>query len=344
MNMHFYRKLPIPKEIKEQYPATPEVTVARDSRVGQIKAILDGRDDRLLLVIGPCSADAEDTVLRYIYRLREVQDAVSERILIVPRIYTNKPRTTGDGYKGMLHQPDPESEPDLLRGLVAIRKLHMRAIAETGFGCADEMLYPENHRYLSDLLAYVAVGARSVEDQQHRMTASGLDIPVGMKNPTGGDITVMMNSITAAQHAHMFLYRGWEVKSEGNPYAHAILRGYVNKHGQSLPNYHFEDLSHLAQTYAESGLANPAVMVDTNHANSGKHWEEQPRIAKEILQSRRYSREVHALVKGLMIESYLEDGAQKVGSGAFVPGRSITDPCLGWEKTERLIRELAELC
>lgn len=344
MNMHFYRKLPIPKEIKEQYPATPEVTAARDSRVGQIKAILDGRDDRLLLVIGPCSADAEDTVLRYIYRLREVQDAVSERILIVPRIYTNKPRTTGDGYKGMLHQPDPESEPDLLRGLIAIRKLHMRAIAETGFGCADEMLYPENHRYLSDLLAYVAVGARSVEDQQHRMTASGLDIPVGMKNPTGGDITVMMNSITAAQHSHMFLYRGWEVKSEGNPYAHAILRGYVNKHGQSLPNYHFEDLSHLAQTYAESGLANPAVMVDTNHANSGKHWEEQPRIAKEILQSRRYSREVHALVKGLMIESYLEDGAQKVGSGAFVLGRSITDPCLGWEKTERLIRELAELC
>ena len=344
MNMHFYRKLPIPKEIKEQYPATPEVTAARDSRVGQIKAILDGRDDRLLLVIGPCSADAEDTVLRYIYRLREVQDAVSERILIVPRIYTNKPRTTGDGYKGMLHQPDPESEPDLLRGLVAIRKLHMRAIAETGFGCADEMLYPENHRYLSDLLAYVAVGARSVEDQQHRMTASGLDIPVGMKNPTGGDITVMMNSITAAQHSHMFLYRGWEVKSEGNPYAHAILRGYVNKHGQSLPNYHFEDLSHLAQTYAESGLANPAVMVDTNHANSGKHWEEQPRIAKEILQSRRYSREVHALVKGLMIESYLEDGAQKVGSGAFVPGRSITDPCLGWEKTDRLLRELAVLC
>lgn len=344
MNMHFYRKLPIPKEIKEQYPATPEIAAARDSWVGQIKAILDGRDDRLLLVIGPCSADAEDTVLRYIYRLREVQEAVSERILIVPRIYTNKPRTTGDGYKGMLHQPDPESEPDLLRGLVAIRKLHMRAVAETGFGCADEMLYPENHRYLSDLLAYVAVGARSVEDQQHRMTASGLDIPVGMKNPTGGDITVMMNSITAAQHSHIFLYRGWEVKSEGNPYAHAILRGYVNKHGQSLPNYHFEDLSHLAQTYAESGLANPAVLVDTNHANSGKHWEEQPRIAKEILQSRRYSREVHALVRGLMIESYLEDGAQKVGSGAFVPGRSITDPCLGWEKTERLIRELAELC
>ena len=344
MNMHFYRKLPIPQEIKEQYPATPDIVRARESCVEQIRAILDGRDDRLMLVIGPCSADAEDTVLEYIYRLRDVQEKVSERILIVPRIYTNKPRTTGDGYKGMLHQPDPESEPDLLRGLVAIRKLHMRAIAETGFGCADEMLYPENHRYLSDLLAYVAIGARSVEDQQHRMTASGLDIPVGMKNPTGGDITVMMNSITAAQHSHMFLYRGWEVKSEGNPYAHAILRGYVNKHGQSLPNYHYEDLYHLSQTYAESGLSNPAVLVDTNHANSGKHWEEQPRIAKEILQSRRYSPEVHALVKGLMIESYLEDGAQKIGSEHFIPGKSITDPCLGWKKTEVLIRELAELC
>lgn len=345
MNMHFYRKLPIPQEIKEQYPVTPAIEAARNSWVEQIKAILDGRDDRLMLVIGPCSADAEDTVMEYIHRLRDVQERVSERILIVPRIYTNKPRTTGDGYKGMLHQPDPEAEPDLLRGLVAIRKLHMRAIAETGFGCADEMLYPENHRYLSDLLAYVAVGARSVEDQQHRMTASGLDIPVGMKNPTGGDITVMMNSITAAQHSHVFLYRGWEVKSEGNPYAHAILRGYVNKHGQSLPNYHYEDLYHLAETYAQSGLSNPAVVVDTNHANSGKHWEEQPRIAKEILHSRRYSKEVHSLVKGLMIESYLADGAQKLGGKTpFVPGCSITDPCLGWEKTERLILELAEQC
>lgn len=345
MNMHFYRKLPIPQEIKEQYPVTPAIEAARNSWVEQIKAILDGRDDRLMLVIGPCSADAEDTVMEYIHRLRDVQERVPERILIVPRIYTNKPRTTGDGYKGMLHQPDPEAEPDLLRGLVAIRKLHMRAIAETGFGCADEMLYPENHRYLSDLLAYVAVGARSVEDQQHRMTASGLDIPVGMKNPTGGDITVMMNSITAAQHSHVFLYRGWEVKSEGNPYAHAILRGYVNKHGQSLPNYHYEDLYHLAETYAQSGLSHPAVVVDTNHANSGKHWEEQPRIAKEILHSRRYSKEVHSLVKGLMIESYLADGAQKLGGKTpFVPGCSITDPCLGWEKTERLILELAEQC
>lgn len=343
MNMHFYRKLPIPQEIKQQYPATPEIIASRESWVEQIKAILDGRDDRLLLVIGPCSADAEDTVLEYIYRLRGVQEKVSERILIVPRIYTNKPRTTGDGYKGMLHQPDPGSEPDLLKGLIAIRKLHMRAIAETGFGCADEMLYPENHRYLSDLLAYVAVGARSVEDQQHRMTASGLDIPVGMKNPTGGDITVMMNSITAAQHSHMFLYRGWEVKSEGNPYAHAILRGYVNKHGQSLPNYHYEDLIHLSESYEKSGLSNPAAVVDTNHANSGKRYEEQVRIAREIMQSRRYSADVRKLVKGLMIESYLEDGAQKIGASCFVPGKSITDPCLGWEKTERLILDLAEL-
>ncbi len=342
MNMQFYRKLPIPKEIKEQYPATPEIIKARESWVEQIKAILDGRDNRLILVIGPCSADSEEPVLKYIYRLREVQDKVTDKILIVPRIYTNKPRTTGDGYKGMLHQPDPESAPDLLKGLIAIRKLHMRAIAETGFGCADEMLYPENHRYLSDLLAYVAIGARSVEDQQHRMTASGLDIPVGMKNPTGGDITVMMNSITAAQHSHMFLYRGWEVKSEGNPYAHAILRGYVNKHEQSLPNYHYEDLIHLAETYAKTGLANPAVIVDTNHANSNKHWEEQPRIAKEILHSARHSDDVKKLVKGLMIESYLEDGAQKIGTGTFISGKSITDPCLGWDKTERLILELAD--
>ena len=341
MNMQFYRKLPIPKEIKEQYPVTPEITAARDHWVNRIKAILDGRDDRLLLVIGPCSADAEDTVLRYIYRLREVQDRVSDRILIVPRIYTNKPRPTGDGYKGMLHQPDPESEPDLLRGLVSIRKLHMRAIAETGFGCADEMLYPENHRYLSDLLAYVAVGARSVEDQQHRMTASGLDIPVGMKNPTGGDISVMMNSIIAAQSGHTFLYRGWEVKTKGNPYAHAILRGYVDKFGRNIPNYHYEDLQHLLEQYDGKDLQNPAVIIDTNHSNSGKNYLEQIRISKDIMHSCKVSPEIHNLVKGLMIESYIEDGNQKVGDHCY--GKSITDPCLGWEKTEQLIYELADL-
>lgn len=344
MNMQFYRKLPIPQEIKEQYPATPEILRARAACVEQIKAILHGRDDRLLLIVGPCSADSEDTVLDYIYRLRGVQEQVKERIFIVPRLYTNKPRTTGDGYMGMLHQPDPEADPDLLKGLIAIRSLHMRAIAETGFGCADEMLYPENHRYLSDLLAYVSVGARSVEDQQHRLTASGLDIPVGMKNPTGGDLSVMLNAIKAAQHPHLFLYRGWEVKSAGNPYAHAILRGYVDLHGQTVSNYHYEDLMRLASLYEMHGLTAPAAIVDTNHANSGKQALEQPRITLEVLRSRRTSKKIHALVKGLMIESYLYDGAQEIGCADFVPGRSITDPCLGWERTERLILEIAEQC
>ncbi len=342
MNMHFYRKLPIPKEIKEQFPITPELAARRENCVNELKKIFSGESDRMVLVIGPCSADKEDSVLDYIYRLRGVQEKVADKIMIVPRIYTNKPRTTGDGYKGMLHQPDPNADPDLLKGIVAIRKLHIRAISETGFGCADEMLYPENHRYLSDILAYVAVGARSVEDQQHRLTASGLDIPVGMKNPTGGDISVMMNSITAAQHSHMFLYRGWEVKSMGNPYAHAILRGYVNAHGQSLPNYHYEDLIGLYETYQKSGLANPGVIIDTNHANSGKKYAEQPRIVKEVMDSCRYSGEVRKLVKGFMIESYIEDGCQKIGPDEIY-GKSITDPCLGWEKTERLIYDLAEL-
>ena len=342
MNMHFYRKLPIPKEVKEQFPISEELAARRLSCVNELKQIFSGESDRMVLVIGPCSADREDAVLDYIYRLRGVQEKVADKLLIVPRIYTNKPRTTGDGYKGMLHQPDPNADPDLLKGIIAIRKLHLRAIAETGFGCADEMLYPENHRYLSDILVYCAVGARSVEDQQHRLTASGLDIPVGMKNPTGGDITVMMNSITAAQHSHMFLYRGWEVKSMGNPYAHAILRGYVNAHGQSLPNYHYEDLIGLYEQYQKSGLANPGVIVDTNHANSGKKYLEQIRIAKEVLHSCRYSKEVRSLVKGFMIESYLEDGCQKIGADD-VYGKSITDPCLGWEKTERLIYDIADL-
>ena len=341
MNMQFYRKLPIPKEIKEEYPVSPELTALRDACLAEQKKIFSGESDKFILVIGPCSADNEDSVIDYISRLRTVQDKVADKVMIIPRIYTNKPRTTGDGYKGMLHQPDPNSDPDLLKGIIAIRRLHIRAMSETGFGCADEMLYPENHRYLSDLLCYVAIGARSVEDQLHRLTASGLDIPVGMKNPTGGDITVMMNSITAAQHSHMFLYRGWEVKSMGNPYAHAILRGYVNKHGQSLPNYHYEDLINLYDTYAASGLQNPAVIVDTNHANSGKKYLEQIRIAKEVLHSCRYSKDVRSIVKGLMIESYIEDGCQKIGSDEIY-GKSITDPCLGWEKTERLIYDIAD--
>ena len=342
MNMQFYRKLPIPKEIKEQYPVSPELKARRDACVNALKDVFSGKSDKFVLVIGPCSADNEDSVLDYISRLRTVQDKVADKILIVPRIYTNKPRTTGDGYKGMLHQPNPNADPDLLKGIIAIRRLHLRALAETGFGCADEMLYPENHRYLSDLLTYVAVGARSVENQQHRLTASGLDIPVGMKNPTCGDLSVMMNSITAAQHSHMFLYRGWEVKSMGNPYAHAILRGYVDTKGQSSPNYHYEDLIHLAQTYEKSGLQNPAVIVDTNHANSGKQCLEQVRIAKEVLHACRHSNDVKRLVKGLMIESYIEDGAQKIGPEEIY-GKSITDPCLGWEKTERLIYDMAEI-
>ena len=288
MNMNFKRKLPIPMEIKEQFPLTKELENLKIKRDKEIKEIFEGKDDRFILIIGPCSADKDDSVIDYICRLKKVQDKVSDKILIIPRIYTNKPRTTGDGYKGMLHQPDPNKESDMLKGVVAIRNLHLRAIKETGFTCADEMLYPENHRYLSDLLSYVAIGARSVENQKHRLTASGLDIPVGMKNPTAGDISVMMNSITAGQHSHTFIYRGWEVESFGNPLTHAILRGYVNKHGQSMPNYHYEDLIHLTEIYEESNLKNPAVIIDTNHANSGKKWDEQPRIAKEILHSMRH--------------------------------------------------------
>ena len=341
MNMDFKRKLPTPKEIKEMYPVSDELLAMKEANDKEIQAIFKGESEKLALVIGPCSADREDAVLDYISRLRGVQEKVKEKIVIIPRIYTNKPRTTGDGYKGMLHQPNPNENPDMLKGVIAIRKLHMRAMEETGFSCADEMLYPENHRYLSDLLSYVAIGARSVEDQQHRLTASGLDIPVGMKNPTSGDISVMMNSITAAQHKHTFIYRGWEVESKGNPMAHAILRGYVNKHGQSLPNYHYEDLMHLLETYAKTNLVNPGVVVDTNHANSGKKWAEQVRIAKEILHSTRHNNDIFKLVKGLMIESYIEDGCQKVDEGIY--GKSITDPCLGWEKTESLIIDIAEL-
>ena len=342
MSMQFIRKLPIPMEIKEQYPMTADLTALREARNEEVKAIFRGELDKLILVIGPCSADSEDSVMDYISRLRKVQEQVNDKIFIIPRIYTGKPRTTGDGYKGMLHQPNPEGNPDLLKGIVAIRELHMRAIRETGFTCADEMLYPENYRYLDDILGYAAIGARSVENQFHRLVSSGMDIPVGMKNPTAGDISVMMNSITAAQHAHAFLYRGWEVKSTGNPYAHAILRGYVDELGNSYPNYHYEDLSHLAATYAaRPDLANPSVIVDTNHANSGKKYLEQIRIAKEILHSRRYNAEVKKLVKGMMIESYIEDGTQKIGEGAY--GKSITDPCLGWEKTERLILDMADV-
>ena len=328
-------------DVKAQYPLTDDLAKIVEKRNREINDVFEGKSDKFVLVIGPCSADNEDSVMDYIGRLRTVQEKVADKILIIPRIYTNKPRTTGDGYKGMLHQPDPNEEPDMLKGIIAIRNLHMRALKETEFTCADEMLYPENYRYLNDILGYVAIGARSVENQQHRLTASGLSIPVGMKNPTGGDISVMMNSITAAQHSHTFIYRGWEVQSQGNPCAHAILRGYVNKHGQSLPNYHYEDLYHLWETYQNSGLANPGVVVDTNHANSGKQPLEQVRIAKEVLHSMRHNNDIANLVKGLMIESYIEDGAQKIGECTY--GKSITDPCLGWEKTEKLIYDMADV-
>ncbi len=341
MNMDFVGKLPIPMEVKAQYPLTDELAQAVKARNAEICDVFTGKSDKFILVIGPCSADVDESVLDYIHRLKNVQDEVSDKILIIPRIYTNKPRTTGDGYKGMLHQPDPNEKPDMLKGILAIRHLHMQALSDTGMTCADEMLYPENHRYLNDILGYVAIGARSVENQQHRLTASGLNIPVGMKNPTSGDISVMMNSITAAQHKHTFIYRGWEAHTHGNPTAHAILRGYVNKHGQSMPNYHYEDLLHLYETYSKTDLLNPAVIVDTNHANSGKKYLEQPRIAKEVLHSMRHNSDIKNMVKGLMIESYIEDGAQKIGECIY--GKSITDPCLGWEKTARLIYDIADV-
>ena len=340
-NARFIRKLPIPMEIKKEFPLSERVSATRLARVEEMRAILDGRDRRLMLIIGPCSADREDSVMDYIHRLVPVQDEVKDKLLIVPRVYTNKPRTNGAGYKGMLHQPDPSKKPDMLAGIIAIRRLHTRVVEETGFACADEMLYPEDHRYLSDILGYVAVGARSVENQQHRLVASGLDVPVGMKNPTGGGLSVMMNSIYAAMGDHTFLYRGWEVETYGNPYAHAILRGCVNERGESRPNYHYEDLVQLYKLYTERAIKNPACIVDCNHANSGKQYLEQTRIAKEVMHSKRYSADINALVKGLMIESYIQDGSQKITECTY--GKSITDACLGWEKTRQLIFDLAEL-
>lgn len=340
MSMDFKRKLPIPKEVKEQYPLTEEMVKIKEQNDKEVKAIFDGSSDKFLLIIGPCSADHKEPVLEYVSRLRLVQDKVKDKIVIVPRIYTNKPRTTGAGYKGMLHQPDPENAPDMLKGIVAIRDLHLQALKDYGFSCADEMLYPENHRYLSDLLAYVAIGARSVENQQHRLVSSGIEEPVGMKNPTSGDMVVMMNSIKAAQSSHTFLYRGWEVQSTGNPYAHAILRGYIDFAGKCVSNYHYEDLKKLGELYHQFGLTNPSVIVDTNHANSDKKYIEQIRIAKEVVSNRRHNDDIKKLVKGLMIESYIEDGACKADEHCF--GKSITDPCLGWEKTEKLILDIAE--
>lgn len=340
-NMIFKRKLPIPKEIKEQYPLTAELAQVKARRDKEIADVFTGKSGKMVLIIGPCSADREDAVLEYCDRLAKLQEAVSDKLVLIPRVYTNKPRTTGDGYKGLLHQPDPRKTSDMLEGVIAIRRLHTNVLANTGLPTADEMLYPDNYRYLSDLLSYVAVGARSVENQEHRLTSSGIDIPVGMKNPTSGDISVMLNSIMAAQHPHTFIYRGWEVDTTGNPLAHAILRGYVNKHGESMPNYHFEELERLYNAYTAKGLQNMALIVDANHANSAKKYQEQPRICKEVLHSCRHSGEIKSMVKGFMVESYLEPGCQKIGDGVY--GKSITDPCLGWEETIRLVQDIADL-
>ena len=340
-NMIFKRKLPIPKEIKEQYPLTAELAQVKARRDKEIADVFTGKSGKMVLIIGPCSADREDAVLEYCERLAKLQEPVSDKLVLIPRVYTNKPRTTGDGYKGLLHQPDPRKTSDMLEGVIAIRRLHTNVLANTGLPTADEMLYPDNYRYLSDLLSYVAVGARSVENQEHRLTSSGIDIPVGMKNPTSGDISVMLNSIMAAQHPHTFIYRGWEVDTTGNPLAHAILRGYVNKHGESMPNYHFEELERLYNAYTARGLQNMALIVDANHANSGKKYQEQPRICKEVLHSCRHSGEIKSMVKGFMVESYLEPGCQKIGDGVY--GKSITDPCLGWEETIRLVQDIADL-
>lgn len=340
MGFEFINKLPSPEEIREQIPLASEHAKIKKDRDQEISDVITGKSNKFLLIIGPCSADNEDSVCDYVNRLVAVQEKVADKIIIIPRVYTNKPRTTGEGYKGMIHQPDPEKKPDMHEGLIAIRHMHMRVIRETGLTTADEMLYPENLRYLSDLMSYVAIGARSVENQQHRLTSSGCDVPVGMKNPTSGDLSVMLNSVVAAQKGHDFIFRGWEVQTKGNPLTHTILRGAVNKHGQCIPNYHFEDLILLHQLYAERSLENPSCIIDTNHSNSNKQYMEQIRIAKEILHSRRHAPEIRQLVKGLMIESYIEPGSQKVGEHCY--GKSITDPCLGWEDSERLIYEIAE--
>ncbi len=340
MAFNYIRKIPLPEEILSEVPLPEKLKELKRQRDEEIKAVFEGRSERFLLIIGPCSAHDEDAVCEYVNRLARLQEEVKDRIILIPRIYTNKPRTTGIGYKGMAHQPDPLKEPDIVEGIHAIRRMHIRAFSESHLTAADEMLYPGNYPYLEDILSYVAVGARSVENQQHRLTVSGLDVPAGMKNPTSGDLMVMLNSVKAAQAPHVFSYNGWEVRTTGNPHAHCILRGAVNQYGQNIPNYHYEDLIRLSEMYLNDGYRYPAIIVDTNHANSNKNYLEQPRIALEVLESRRYSGTIRTLVKGLMIESYLEDGAQKPSEGVF--GKSITDPCLGWEKSAELVRTIAE--
>lgn len=339
MSFEFVRKLPTPAEIREQLPLPEDLVKIKEKRDAEIREVLTGRSDKFLVIIGPCSADNEAAVCDYVTRLAEIYEQVKDKLILIPRIYTNKPRTTGEGYKGIVHQPDPEGKPDFLAGLIAMRKMHIRAIAETGLTAADEMLYPENWRYVSDILSYVAIGARSVEDQQHRLTVSGFDVAAGMKNPTSGDLSVMLNSVYAAQHPHSFIYRGWEVNTTGNDLTHTVLRGATNKHGNSIPNYHYEDLNLLLEMYDKMDLKNPACVIDANHSNSGKQFEQQIRIVKEVMHSRKLNPDIHNLVKGVMIESYIEEGCQKVGGGVY--GKSITDPCLGWEDSKKLIYDIA---
>ena len=341
MSFEFVKKLPTPDEIRKDFPVPEHLAKIKEQRDAEIRDVITGKSNKFLVIIGPCSADNEEAVCDYISRLAKVNEKVKDKLVLIPRIYTNKPRTTGEGYKGIIHQPDPEKKPDFLAGLIAMRKMHIRALEESGLTAADEMLYPENWRYLSDILSYVAIGARSVEDQQHRLTVSGFDVPAGMKNPTSGDYSVMLNSIEAAQHGHTFVFRGWQVKTSGNPLAHAILRGYVNKHGKMMPNYHYEDLELLHEMYAQRGVENLALVVDANHSNSAKNPFEQSRICKEVLHSARHNSDIKAMVKGFMIESYLEDGNQSVDDGVY--GKSITDPCLGWEKSEKLIFDIADM-
>ena len=343
MSFTFIRQLPSPDEVKALEPMSEEMKEIKAGRDRLIRDVITGESDKFLVIVGPCSADNEDSVCEYTNRLAKVQEKVADRLVLVPRIYTNKPRTTGEGYKGMLHQPDPEAKPDILAGILAIRHMHIRSIAETGLTAADEMLYPDNWHYLSDILSYVAIGARSVENQEHRLMVSGLDIPVGMKNPTSGDFSVMLNSVVAAQGGHDFISRGWEVRTEGNPLTHTILRGAVNKHGNTIPNYHYEDIQLLLEKYEERNLENPTVLIDANHSNSGKKYKQQIRIVKEILHSRRIDEDIRKLVKGVMIESYLVEGCQQIGTD-HVYGKSITDPCLGWEDTEKLLYTIAEQC
>lgn len=343
MGMIINNELPHPIELKSEYPLSKKIKEIKADRDREIRDIFSGKSDKFVVIIGPCSADNEDSVCEYVNRLAKLNEQVSDKLMLIPRIYTNKPRTTGEGYKGMLHQPDPDKAPDLLAGIIAIRKMHIRAMEESYLTSADEMLYPENRSYLDDVLSYEAIGARSVENQQHRLTASGMDIPIGMKNPTSGDLSVMLNSVIAAQMGHRFIYRGMDVTTEGNDLAHVILRGGVDKYGKTIPNYHYEDLWRLAQMYKEKDLKNPAVIVDANHSNSNKQYKEQTRIVSEVLHSRRYNPELKTLVKGVMVESYLVEGRQNIGCN-MVYGQSITDPCIGWEDTVRLIDKIAEEC